>query len=276
MESEKEWIESDEDSGSSKDEEYVETPTNFKSKSKSSTKNKSRLASKKRSRLEADTEDDELIVSPSRRVTVSRIVEDDEEEEDHDEEVEEEADIDELVQEEEDEVEVPELRESDDNGTGEDEKQEDIVVHSEPITEADDVKESTVESLSAHHSRSRMLLDILDDGSNKKQLTEEEIQLRRAENARKRKNLSEKRLEEEKQDTINKLLKKRAGKSRSHLPKDDDSSSKGDGKSANDGNSYHDEDSSFKKFRRPYKTDGMIRIIKIKMSIYFVVLILLQ
>lgn len=45
-------------------------------------------------------------------------------------------------------------------------------------------------------------------------LTVEEQQLKRAELARRRKNLSERRLEEEKQDTLDKLLKKRAPKSR--------------------------------------------------------------
>lgn len=45
-------------------------------------------------------------------------------------------------------------------------------------------------------------------------LTEEEQQLKRAEMARRRKNMSVRRLEEEKQDTLDKLLKKRASRSR--------------------------------------------------------------
>ncbi|AOA62638.1 INO80 chromatin remodeling complex subunit [Komagataella phaffii CBS 7435] len=49
----------------------------------------------------------------------------------------------------------------------------------------------------------------------KKELTEEEILLKREENSRKRKNFNERRLEEEKRDTLNKLLKKRASKVRS-------------------------------------------------------------
>ncbi|GAA97454.1 uncharacterized protein L969DRAFT_91361 [Mixia osmundae IAM 14324] len=48
----------------------------------------------------------------------------------------------------------------------------------------------------------------------KKQFTEQEMQLRKSENARKRKNLSDRKLEEEKTETINRLLKKQAGKSR--------------------------------------------------------------
>ncbi|KAF6755681.1 PAPA-1-like conserved region-domain-containing protein [Ephemerocybe angulata] len=45
-------------------------------------------------------------------------------------------------------------------------------------------------------------------GRRKKQLTEMEMKLRREETARKRKNLSEKKLEDEKAETINRLLKK--------------------------------------------------------------------
>ncbi|CAI4035906.1 hypothetical protein SMKI_14G1150 [Saccharomyces mikatae IFO 1815] len=113
--------------------------------------------------------------------------------------------------------------------------------------ETEATKENTTDSTRSTTTRSKMLLDLLEDGGSKKKLTDEEIQLRRAENARKRKNLSEKRLEEEKQDTINKLLKKRAGKSRSHLPNDDEN---------NDGSS------SFVKPRRPYNSDGMTRILR--------------
>ncbi|KAL9121322.1 MAG: hypothetical protein Q9187_002122 [Circinaria calcarea] len=51
----------------------------------------------------------------------------------------------------------------------------------------------------------------------KKHLTEEEHAMRRAEMARRRKNLSEKRNEEEKMDTINRLLKKQAPKRRGKI-----------------------------------------------------------
>uniref|UniRef100_A0A060T6P7 ARAD1C21912p n=1 Tax=Blastobotrys adeninivorans TaxID=409370 RepID=A0A060T6P7_BLAAD len=67
------------------------------------------------------------------------------------------------------------------------------------------------------------LLELPPEPSKKKrELTEEEMQLKRAELARRRKNLSDKRLEEEKQETIDKLLKKRAHKGRSKEPGDDD------------------------------------------------------
>ncbi|KAI9044073.1 PAPA-1-like domain-containing protein [Aspergillus affinis] len=52
----------------------------------------------------------------------------------------------------------------------------------------------------------------------KKHLTAEERQMRRAEMARRRKNLSEKRNEEEKMDTINRLLRKQAPKRRGRVP----------------------------------------------------------
>lgn len=54
----------------------------------------------------------------------------------------------------------------------------------------------------------------------KAQLTEEEQQLRREELARRRKNMSVRRLEEEKQETLDKLLKKRASRSRKAIVDD--------------------------------------------------------
>ncbi|AMD22823.1 HHR054Wp [Eremothecium sinecaudum] len=108
-------------------------------------------------------------------------------------------------------------------------------------------------TISKVRSRSKMVLDLIDENNVRKRgqdsLTEEELQLRRAENARKRRNLSEKKLEEEKQDTINKLLKRRAGKSRSNLNQQE--------KDATDVDT-----SSFVKPRRPYQAQGMIRIIR--------------
>lgn len=99
---------------------------------------------------------------------------------------------------------------------------------------------------------SKMVLDLIQEGARSRRgnnLTEEEQQLRRAENSRKRRNLSEKKLEEEKQDTINRLLKRRAGKSRSNLNVHQE-------KTPNE-----DKDSIFVKQRRPYNTDGLIRIV---------------
>lgn len=59
------------------------------------------------------------------------------------------------------------------------------------------------------------LLALPDEVQVKKHLTAEEHAMRRAEMARRRKNLSEKRNEEEKMETINKLLKKQAPKTNS-------------------------------------------------------------
>ncbi|EIW77473.1 hypothetical protein CONPUDRAFT_76184 [Coniophora puteana RWD-64-598 SS2] len=55
----------------------------------------------------------------------------------------------------------------------------------------------------------------------KKQLTETEIALRREETARKRRNLTEKKLEDEKMETINRLLKKQSRKKLKNTPADD-------------------------------------------------------
>ncbi|CAK3842675.1 INO80 complex subunit 2 [Lecanosticta acicola] len=58
------------------------------------------------------------------------------------------------------------------------------------------------------------LMSLSNEAQKKKHLTAEEHAMRRAEMARRRKNLSEKRNEEEKMDTINKLLQKPAPKRR--------------------------------------------------------------
>ncbi|KAH3672777.1 hypothetical protein WICMUC_004183 [Wickerhamomyces mucosus] len=65
-------------------------------------------------------------------------------------------------------------------------------------------------NLSIQKSKNNQFLSLSNNIRKRRVLTEEENQIRRAEIARKRKNLSEKKLEEEKQDTINKLLKRRA------------------------------------------------------------------
>lgn len=128
------------------------------------------------------------------------------------------------------------------------EDEEDVASSALPDYE-DEVGENIGDSLK-QPTRSKMLLELLGDGVSKKNLTEEEIQLRRAENARKRKNLSEKRSEEEKQETINKLLRRRAGKSRSHLPNEEEEL---------DGSS---ESAAFSKPRRPYRSKGLIRTLR--------------
>ena len=71
-----------------------------------------------------------------------------------------------------------------------------------------------VPEASLKNIKSKELLALMDEPQKKKNLSEEEIQLRRAEQARKRKNFSIKKLEAEKRDTLNKLLMKRASKVR--------------------------------------------------------------
>ncbi|KAK9259483.1 PAPA-1-like conserved region-domain-containing protein, partial [Lipomyces tetrasporus] len=61
------------------------------------------------------------------------------------------------------------------------------------------------------------LQELPNEGTKKKIFTEDELMLRRTETARRRKNLSEKRREEEKMDTINRLLKKQAPKRKGKL-----------------------------------------------------------
>ncbi|GAV53165.1 hypothetical protein ZYGR_0AI04470 [Zygosaccharomyces rouxii] len=130
--------------------------------------------------------------------------------------------------------------------------------------EEEDLRETTEESMkpngnerASNGTKSKMLTELLGDGSSKKNLTEEEIALRRAENARKRKNLSEKRLEEEKQETINKLLRRRAGKSRSHVDDKEDENNTNSGESGPNGESIN-----FSKPRRPYISKGMNRTLR--------------
>ncbi|ODQ61964.1 hypothetical protein WICANDRAFT_66295 [Wickerhamomyces anomalus NRRL Y-366-8] len=68
----------------------------------------------------------------------------------------------------------------------------------------------------------QQLLSLSNDVHKRRVLTDEENQLRKAEIARKRKNLTERKLEEEKQETINKLLKRRAGKVSAATLKEDE------------------------------------------------------
>lgn len=111
-----------------------------------------------------------------------------------------------------------------------------------------DEEEQHIIKVTSAKSRTKMIMSLVDGQSSnqKKQLlSQEELQLRRAENARKRRNLSEKKLEEEKRDTINKLLKRRAGKSRSLQPQVNT-----------------EEQTTFNKQRRPYNTQGLIRTVR--------------
>lgn len=83
----------------------------------------------------------------------------------------------------------------------EDDDDEMVGSSARPMTSRQAVLASVVDS--SHVSLS-------ESSRKKKQLTEEEIALRREETARKRRNLSEKKLEDEKMETINRLLKKQS------------------------------------------------------------------
>lgn len=235
------------------DEDYVETtvpaPKGTRSSQRSKVKSKSNGSNaigssrtRKRDQESDSFVDEEDLIPPKRRHAVPTSLPDDEEEMEEAEEEEEEV--------EEDEIEG--------GGNGEDEEmalgigKENSEELPEVMQEEDGpgldtmTEDDTTESLKP--ARSKMLLELLGDGSSRKILTEEEVQLRRAENARKRKNLSEKRSEEEKQETINKLLRRRAGKSRSNLPTEDEENS--------------NDSSTFSKPRRPYSSLGMTRTLR--------------
>ncbi|CAG8669982.1 2046_t:CDS:2 [Acaulospora morrowiae] len=84
------------------------------------------------------------------------------------------------------------------------------------------------------------LLQLPMEPMRKKQLTEEEIQLKKSEIARRRKNQSIQRAEQDKMDTINRLLKKQASKKRLKDQDDNDVvQNNDDGSSANIPNVFH-------------------------------------
>ncbi|KAK9470182.1 PAPA-1-like conserved region-domain-containing protein [Dipodascopsis tothii] len=75
-----------------------------------------------------------------------------------------------------------------------------------------DVSKMTERQRARYDGSSALMALPLPEGGRRKVYTEDEMALRKTETARRRKNLSEKRKEEEKQDTINKLLRKQAPK----------------------------------------------------------------
>ncbi|GMG41008.1 unnamed protein product [Ambrosiozyma monospora] len=82
-------------------------------------------------------------------------------------------------------------------------------------TEESDTPSSSVTHINGKRKRgAKELLSLMDNGYKKKEFTAEEIQLRKLEAARKRKNFNARKLEKEKKETINKLLMKRADKVR--------------------------------------------------------------
>ncbi|KAL9081457.1 MAG: hypothetical protein Q9157_000015 [Trypethelium eluteriae] len=80
-----------------------------------------------------------------------------------------------------------------------------------------DLSKLTRRQRAAYEEMDGGLMALSNEAQKKKHLTAEEHAMRRAEMARRRKNLSEKRNEEEKMDTINRLLKKQAPKRRGRV-----------------------------------------------------------
>ncbi|KAK4500497.1 hypothetical protein PRZ48_008686 [Zasmidium cellare] len=116
--------------------------------------------------------------------------------------------------------ELSELESNEDEGEGDGEEDEE---DEESEDDDDENSRSATPDLTKLTKRQRgafeepaesSLMALSNEAQKKKHLTAEEHAMRRAEMARRRKNLSEKRNEEEKMDTINKLLKKPAPKRR--------------------------------------------------------------
>ncbi|KAI9684849.1 MAG: hypothetical protein M1822_005497 [Bathelium mastoideum] len=80
-----------------------------------------------------------------------------------------------------------------------------------------DLSKLTRRQRAAYEEMDGGLMALSNEAQKKKHLTAEEHAMRRAEMARRRKNLSEKRNEEEKMDTINRLLKKQTPKRRGRV-----------------------------------------------------------
>lgn len=158
-----------------------------------------------------DNDDEEVSVrAPSKRArSVRDSLDSDEEDEDGDEELDDTAMGDDDDEDDDDGDDDPA---DDDDGFGDpDEDEEDIIA---------DMMQPLVDT-SKRTARQRGVLaedDLMslsnDIQSKKPALTADEAALRRSENARRRKNLSEKKLDEERQETINRLLNKQAGKSK--------------------------------------------------------------
>ncbi|CCK70546.1 Ies2p KNAG_0E02870 [Huiozyma naganishii CBS 8797] len=150
-------------------------------------------------------------------------------------------------QEEEEEEEFPDARSQDDEMIGDDDDEDDGIpedIGEEPIDDEEEEEEEEEEEPREDADESREPEDAA-----------QEAQLRRAETARKRKNMKDKKLEEEKRDTINKLLKKRASKTRAHV----DDNSRG---SAAVDDAHAEPGALFKRQRRPYRSEGMRRTFR--------------
>lgn len=147
-------------------------------------------------------------ISPKKRTRASTRIYDEEEEEEEEDEEEEEED--------------PPAEEDYDFG-----EEEEVGGNEEVDDEEPDFTKMTARQRARYdESTPDRLMELPQDLFKKKpQLTEEEQQLRRAELARRRKNMSVRRLEEEKQETLDKLLKKRATRSRKVIDEGGDTDS---------------------------------------------------
>ncbi|KAJ8131995.1 hypothetical protein O1611_g1629 [Lasiodiplodia mahajangana] len=103
---------------------------------------------------------------------------------------------------EDEEIEEPEPAEEDDLGSDDDGSR----------AETPDLTKMTKRQRARFEEHGGELMKLSDEVQAKKHFTAEELSMRRAEMARRRRNLSEKRNEEVKMETINKLLKKQAPK----------------------------------------------------------------
>ncbi|OCK74203.1 hypothetical protein K432DRAFT_470641 [Lepidopterella palustris CBS 459.81] len=107
-----------------------------------------------------------------------------------------------------------EIPDDDDAERDEDMDSDDETPQSMSRSHTPDLSKLTRRQRAAFESYDGGLIALSNEAQKKKHLTAEEHAMRRAEMARRRKNLSEKRNEEEKMDTINRLLKKQPPKRR--------------------------------------------------------------
>lgn len=231
------------------DEDYVDEVEEVKSrKPQRSTPARGGLKRSKRAIVDDEDGDFDEVVPTRKRTKTTKTVHDEEDEDLIDEEKVEPGFEDVGFESQEDSEKVEPMEEEEDDNMSDDASSR-LASRMPDEEDEEEAREDTQGSFKTP-SNSKMLRSLLGNSKGRKGLTEEEVQLKRAENARKRKNLSEKRIEEEKQETINKLLRRRAGKSRSHLPKEDEPQEGSQDATA------------FAKPRRPYDSTGMTRILR--------------
>lgn len=171
--------------------------------------------------IEDSSEEDERVsenLSASEEPDDNSGSEEEEEEEEEEDEEEEEEEVDDEEEEEEDEEDDEDQEEllddaeedEGDNNDGEDDEDEEVDLSARMTARQRNKRDGTSANIG--------LIDLAEiEGTNrpkKVQLSAEEQRIKRAEMARRRRNLSQQRLEEEKKETLDKLLKKRAKKVR--------------------------------------------------------------